>query len=73
MPPHPGRRPRPTAPAEKYVKCTTCKSPHTLLTRENRMSFMTCETCGARKTVESISSGYQAGTEKRSRVRAKMG
>lgn len=30
------------------MTCSTCRSPDTILSRENRMFFLTCETCGAR-------------------------
>merc|ERR1740127_324899 len=29
----------------EYVTCHTCKSPDTILAKENRVTFMTCETC----------------------------
>jgi len=33
----------------EYVVCKTCKSPDTLLNKENRLYFITCESCGSRK------------------------
>lgn len=33
----------------EYVTCKICKSPDTLLGKENRLYFMTCESCGSRK------------------------
>ncbi len=34
----------------EYVTCKICKSPDTLLGKENRLYFMTCESCGSRKS-----------------------
>jgi len=53
----------------EYVTCKTCKSPDTLLTKENRIFFMTCESCGSRRSVNPIKSGFQAQVGKRSRTR----
>ena len=44
----------------EYVTCKTCKSPDTLLTKENRIFFMACETCGSRRSVNPIKTGFQA-------------
>lgn len=57
----------------EYVTCHTCKSPDTILSRENRLFFMTCETCGARQSVASVQKGFSALTGKRSRIRAAAG
>ncbi|KAF9238074.1 eukaryotic translation initiation factor 2 beta [Melanogaster broomeanus] len=51
----------------EYVTCKTCKSPDTLLTKENRIFFMACESCGSRRSVNAIKSGYQAQVGKRSK------
>ncbi|PPQ75478.1 hypothetical protein CVT26_015961 [Gymnopilus dilepis] len=51
----------------EYVTCKTCKSPDTLLTKENRIFFMACESCGSRRSVNPIKSGFQAQVGKRSR------
>ncbi|KAJ7470724.1 domain found in IF2B/IF5-domain-containing protein [Mycena latifolia] len=51
----------------EYVTCKTCKSPDTLLTKENRIFFMSCESCGSRRSVNPIKSGFQAQVGKRSR------
>ncbi|KAJ7774783.1 translation initiation factor [Mycena metata] len=51
----------------EYVTCKTCKSPDTLLTKENRIFFMSCESCGSRRSVNAIKSGFQAQVGKRSR------
>ncbi|TIC12304.1 hypothetical protein E3Q15_02359 [Wallemia mellicola] len=49
----------------EYVTCKTCKSPETNLTKENRLYFMTCESCGSRRSVAAIKSGFQAQIGKR--------
>ena len=53
--------------AVEYVTCKTCKSPDTLLTKENRIFFMSCESCGSRRSVNAIKSGFQAQVGKRSK------
>jgi len=53
----------------EYVTCHTCKSPDTILSRENRLFFLTCETCGARQSVTSIKAGFSAVVGRRSRLR----
>ncbi|KAG4300720.1 hypothetical protein PCK1_003149 [Pneumocystis canis] len=51
----------------EYVTCKICKSPDTLLTKENRIYFMTCESCGSKRSVSAIKTGFRAQTEKRKR------
>ncbi|KAJ7273671.1 translation initiation factor [Mycena haematopus] len=51
----------------EYVTCKTCKSPDTLLTKENRIFFMACESCGSRRSVNTIKNGFVAQVGKRSR------
>jgi len=51
----------------EYVTCKTCKSLDTLLTKENRIFFMACESCGSRRSVNAIKSGFQAQIGKRSK------
>lgn len=46
-------------PIVEYVSCKTCKSPDTLLTKDNRLFFMTCESCGSTRSVSAIKSGFQ--------------
>lgn len=36
----------------EYVECPTCKSPDTSTTKENRISFLVCEACGAKSTLK---------------------
>ena len=33
-----------------YVECPTCQSPDTKVEKENRISFLICEACGAKST-----------------------
>lgn len=56
---------------KEYVSCKTCKSVNTRLTKENRLYFLDCNSCGSRRSVQSIKAGYQAVT-KRSRMRAQQ-
>ena len=35
-----------------YLECPTCKSPDTKTSRENRISFLLCEACGAKSTLK---------------------
>lgn len=57
----------------EYVTCHTCKSPDTILAKENRLFFLQCETCGSKCSVASIKAGFQAVTGKRAALRAKTG
>ncbi|PWO00586.1 hypothetical protein FA09DRAFT_191234 [Tilletiopsis washingtonensis] len=54
----------------EYVTCKTCKSPRTLLKKENRIFFMVCEACGSQRSVTTIKTGFQAQTGRRSKMRA---
>ncbi|WVN87031.1 uncharacterized protein L203_102207 [Cryptococcus depauperatus CBS 7841] len=49
----------------EYVTCKICKSPDTILEKENRLYFMTCESCGSRRSVSAIKTGFQAQIGKR--------
>ncbi|CAG8445975.1 2459_t:CDS:10 [Funneliformis mosseae] len=40
----------------EYVTCKTCKSPDTILTKENRIFFQQCESCGSTRSVSAIKS-----------------
>ncbi len=35
-----------------YVTCQTCTSPDTKVVKENRISFLHCEACGAKSTLK---------------------
>jgi len=52
----------------EYVTCKTCKSPDTLLTKENRIFFTSCESCGSRRSVNTIKSGFQAQVGRRKKT-----
>jgi len=52
----------------EYVTCKTCKSPDTVLTKENRIYFMACESCGSRQSVSAIKTGYQAQVGRRKKT-----
>lgn len=56
---------------KEYVACQTCRSPDTILQKETRLFFLQCETCGSRRSVTNIKSGFQAVTGKRAAIRAK--
>jgi len=52
----------------EYVTCGTCKSPDTDLKKgENRLFFVTCNSCGSRRSVAAIKTGFQATVGKRRR------
>ena len=53
----------------EYVTCKTCKSPDTELSKgENRLYFVTCNSCGSRRSVQAIKSGFTAQVGKRKRM-----
>lgn len=54
----------------EYVTCKTCKSPDTLLAKENRIFFMNCMACGSRRSVNPIKSGFQAQIGRRKAQKA---
>ncbi|KAF8477104.1 domain found in IF2B/IF5-domain-containing protein [Kalaharituber pfeilii] len=50
----------------EYVTCRTCKSPNTELEKgESRLYFVTCNSCGSRRSVSAIKTGFQAHVGKR--------
>ncbi|OLY81262.1 putative eukaryotic translation initiation factor 2 subunit beta [Smittium mucronatum] len=53
----------------EYVTCGTCRSGETILTKENRLYFVQCESCGSIRSVAPIKTGFQAQTVKRSVAR----
>lgn len=57
---------------KEYVTCHTCRSPDTILIKEERLFFLKCESCGAICSVASIKSGFQAQVGKRAAIRAKQ-
>ncbi|TKA30733.1 hypothetical protein B0A50_02453 [Salinomyces thailandicus] len=55
----------------EYVTCKTCRSPDTELNKgENRLYFVTCNSCGSRRSVTAIKTGFSAQVGKRKRQRA---
>ncbi|XP_046911340.2 eukaryotic translation initiation factor 2 subunit beta [Dermatophagoides farinae] len=56
---------------KEYVACQTCRSPETILQKETRLFFLQCESCGSRRSVANIKSGFQAVTGRRSAMRAR--
>jgi len=57
----------------EYVTCKTCKSPDTVLGKENRVWFITCENCGSKRSVSAIKTGFQAQTTRRKLLRDQAG
>ncbi|KAI9849850.1 MAG: hypothetical protein M1837_000064 [Sclerophora amabilis] len=50
----------------EYLTCKTCRSPDTELNKgENRLYFITCNSCGSRRSVTTIKTGYTALVGKR--------
>merc|ERR1711967_86929 len=55
----------------EYVTCKTCRSPDTELNKgETRLYFVTCNSCGSRRSVQAIKSGFTAQVGKRKRMQA---
>jgi len=55
----------------EYVTCKTCKSPDTQISKENRLLFITCSTCGSHRSVQTIQAGFKAQVAKRRAMAAK--
>lgn len=55
---------------KEYVSCKTCNLTNTTLVRENanRLSFLVCNSCGSRRSVSSIKTGFQAHVGRRKRM-----
>jgi len=49
----------------EYVICNGCKSPDTILSKENRLFFLRCEKCGSGRSVAPIKAGFQARVGRR--------
>ncbi|RCN31013.1 domain found in IF2B/IF5 [Ancylostoma caninum] len=45
---------------KEYVMCHTCRSSDTQLTKDTRLFFLQCQTCGSRCSVTAIKSGFTA-------------
>ncbi|GLT35498.1 hypothetical protein SLA2020_099460 [Shorea laevis] len=48
-----------------YVICPGCKSPDTILMKENRLFFLRCEKCGSGRSVAPIKAGFVARVGRR--------
>lgn len=49
----------------EYVICSGCKSPDTILSKENRLFFLRCEQCGSGRSVAPIKAGFVARVGRR--------
>ncbi|OAY79979.1 eukaryotic translation initiation factor 2 subunit beta isoform X1 [Ananas comosus] len=49
----------------EYVICNGCKSPDTILSKENRLFFLRCEQCGSARSVAPIKAGFVARVGRR--------
>ncbi|KAL1189062.1 Eukaryotic translation initiation factor 2 subunit beta [Cardamine amara subsp. amara] len=49
----------------EYVICLGCKSPDTILSKENRLFFLRCEKCGSQRSVAQIKAGFVARVGRR--------
>lgn len=52
--------PPPLRYVAEYVTCSSCKSPATAMQKQNRLYFMQCNNCGARRSVAPIKTGFVA-------------
>lgn len=54
----------------EYVICSSCRSPDTVLMRDanTRLYFVSCESCGAKRSVAPIRQGFMARTERRKKT-----
>ncbi|KAJ5111323.1 eukaryotic translation initiation factor 2 subunit beta [Penicillium argentinense] len=56
-------------PPIEYVTCKTCRSPDTELNKgENRLYFVTCNSCGSRRSVAAIKTGFRGQVGRRKRT-----
>jgi len=56
---------------KEYVRCNSCKNFNTTMEKKERLNFLVCDDCLARRSVSAINTGFQAVTGKRARTRAK--
>ncbi len=47
----------------EYVRCPNCRSLDTILTKENKINMIDCQSCRAKKSVGNIHQGYKAITK----------
>jgi translation initiation factor 2 subunit 2 len=52
----------------RCVVCTMLMDAHSLSKGENRLSFVTCNSCGSRRSVQAIKTGFSAQIGKRRRM-----
>lgn len=54
----------------EYVICRSCRSPDTVLMRDanTRLFFVSCESCGAKRSVAPIRQGFMAQVERRKKT-----
>src|SRR5262245_37859623 len=54
---------------QDYVSCKTCRQLNTVLSKgENRLWYLTCQSCGSTRTVPAIKTGFSAQIGKRKRM-----
>lgn len=55
----------------EYVSCGMCKNPDTILSRDSitRLYFLQCESCGSRRSVAQVKTGFHATTRAERRNR----
>jgi len=52
----------------EYVACRTCRSPETILKKENRLYFLCCQSCGSTRSVATVKKGFEAPVGKRKKT-----
>lgn len=61
---------------QEYVACQMCRSPNTTLTKDpvTRLHFLQCNSCGAKRSVAAIRSGFHATsrTDRKAAVKKNM-
>lgn len=59
------------AHAVEYVTCKTCRSQSTAFSKgENRLYFVTCNSCSSRRSVTTVKTGFTAQVGKRKKMQA---
>ncbi|MCL7049363.1 hypothetical protein MKW94_027453 [Papaver nudicaule] len=49
----------------EYIRCQGCRSPDTVLFKENRLFFVRCEECGSGRSVAPVKAGFVARVGRR--------
>jgi translation initiation factor 2 subunit 2 len=52
----------------EYVICNMCKSTDTLLSREQRLFMLRCQSCGASRSVTAVKTGFMAQIGRRKKT-----